>query len=86
MIASLGQSEEEHVPDSPEEGVLQKETAARVRKAIEVLPEREAALVRGFYFEGRHFEEVAKELGISKSWASRLHTKALELLRQELES
>jgi len=48
------------------------------------LPERERALVQGFYFDGRQFDEVAKELGISKSWASRLHAKALDLLRDVL--
>ncbi|PIW01840.1 MAG: RNA polymerase subunit sigma, partial [Deltaproteobacteria bacterium CG17_big_fil_post_rev_8_21_14_2_50_63_7] len=42
------------------------------------------ALIMGYYFEDRRFDEVAEELGISKSWASRLHAKALSLLGKQL--
>jgi DNA-directed RNA polymerase specialized sigma subunit len=40
--------------------------------------------VRGLYFEGRLLDDVAKELGVSKSWASRIHTKALALMKGSL--
>lgn len=83
LLASVGQDEE---TPTPEEVLLEDETRTRVRQALASLPEREFALVQGFYFEGRRFDEVADELGISKSWASRLHTKALERLREALES
>lgn len=83
LMAAVGQGEEDQ-PDTPEEELVGAETRARVEKALETLPEREQALVRGFYFDGRQFDEVAKELGISKSWASRLHAKALDLLRDVL--
>ncbi len=85
VLASLGQGDDDR-PASPEQALVDAETASRVRKALDVLPERERALVQGFYFEGRQFDEVASELGISKSWASRLHTKALALLREALEA
>ncbi len=83
LLASVGQDQE---TPTPEEVLLEDETRTRVRGALASLPERELALVRGFYFEGRRFDEVADELGISKSWASRLHTKALERLREALET
>lgn len=79
VIASLGQDESSH--ESAEEMLLRGESAVRVRQALEQLPEREQALLKGHYLEGRRFDLVAKELGISKSWASRLHTKALDRLR-----
>lgn len=84
LMSSVGQGEEDK-PDTPEEMLLSAETRARVTKAVATLPDRERALVTGFYLQGRTFEEVAKELGISKSWASRLHTKALDLLKQALD-
>lgn len=83
LMSAVGQGPEDQ-PETPEEELVGAETRARVAKALEGLPEREQALVRGFYFDGRQFDEVASELGISKSWASRLHAKALDLLRDVL--
>jgi RNA polymerase sigma factor FliA len=70
---------------SPEEALLRDERSTRMRTALARLPEREQRMVRGHYFEGRQFDEVAAELGISKSWGSRVHARALDLLRQALE-
>lgn len=84
VLASVGQDENE-----PEEGadekLVREEMREKVRGVLAVLPERELALIQGFYFEDRRFDHVAEELGISKSWASRLHTKALARLREALE-
>jgi RNA polymerase sigma factor for flagellar operon FliA len=54
---------------------------ARLREAIERLPERERELVKKHYWEGKNLLEAGAELGISKSWASRLHAQAVERLR-----
>lgn len=70
--------------ESPEALVVQHETIARLLAALASLPPRERALLRGHYFEGRRLDHVADELGISKSWASRLHTQALAKLRATL--
>ena len=70
---------------SPEEAFLHRELTERMREALAKLPEREQRLVRAHYFEGRRFDEVSAELGISKSWGSRVHANALVLLRQALE-
>jgi RNA polymerase sigma factor for flagellar operon FliA len=69
---------------SPEEALLREERVTRVRAALHKLPERERRLVEGHYFEGKQFDTVSAELGISKSWGSRVHAHALELLRQAL--
>lgn len=55
--------------------------AARLREAVDALPERERALVTKHYFEGKNLLEAGAEIGISKSWASRLHAQAVERLR-----
>lgn len=85
VIACVGQDENES-GETPEASALGMEANLRLRAAVDGLPERERALVVGHYFEGRRFDEVAAELGVSKSWASRMHTKALERLRARIEA
>jgi RNA polymerase sigma factor for flagellar operon FliA len=55
--------------------------AARLRKAIASLPDKERALMTKHYWEGKNLLEAGAELGMSKSWASRLHAQAVERLR-----
>lgn len=69
---------------SPEEAVSRAELSARVRAAIDELPKEEAELVRRHYLGGERFDHVAAELGLSKSWASRLHTRAVARLSKRL--
>ncbi len=57
----------------------------RVRSAIEKLPEKERKLLQGYYFQNKTLEEAGAEIGQSKSWASRLHARAVETLKQLLE-
>ncbi|MBP6631458.1 MAG: RNA polymerase subunit sigma-70, partial [Kofleriaceae bacterium] len=45
-------------------------------------PERERQLLEKHYFEGKNLLEAGAELGISKSWASRMHAQAVDRLRQ----
>ena len=54
----------------------------RVRDAIAKLPENEKKLLEGYYFEGLTLEEAGAKIGQSKSWASRLHARAVERLKQ----
>jgi RNA polymerase sigma factor for flagellar operon FliA len=56
----------------------------RVRAAVDALPERERHIMERHYFGDRTLTEAAAELGLSKSWASRLHARAIELLRERL--
>lgn len=55
-----------------------------MREAINSLPETEKKLIKMYYFQNRTLEEVGAELGLSKSWTSRLHAKALELLLEKI--
>jgi RNA polymerase sigma factor FliA len=56
----------------------------RVRAAMEQLPEKERKLLEGYYFRGKTLEEAGSEIGQSKSWASRLHARAIEELKRIL--
>jgi RNA polymerase sigma factor for flagellar operon FliA len=69
---------------SPEEALGRAELLAVVREAIDSLPREEAELVRRHYLEDERFDRVATDLGLSKSWASRLHTRAIQRLATKL--
>jgi RNA polymerase sigma factor for flagellar operon FliA len=69
---------------TPEDLVLATERRTLTKQALALLPEQERFLLEGHYIHGRPFDELARELGLSKSWASRLHTRALDRLRQAL--
>src|SRR5262249_49372185 len=58
---------------------------SRVRAAIEKLPEKERKLLQGYYFQSKTLEEAGAEIGQSKSWASRLHARAVDRLKEILE-
>ena len=70
--------------DDPEEATAKAELIALVRAEIDALPADEATLVRRHYLQGDRFDHVAEELGLSKSWASRLHTRAIGRLSKRL--
>lgn len=69
---------------SPEEALLHEERLIRMRAALHKLPERERHMIEGHYFQGKRFDVLSTELGISKSWGSRVHAHALDLLREVL--
>jgi RNA polymerase sigma factor for flagellar operon FliA len=56
----------------------------RVREAIQQLPDKERRLMEMYYFAGKNLEEAGAALGLSKSWACRLHARAVDLLRRAL--
>jgi RNA polymerase sigma factor FliA len=70
--------------DNPEQAYAQAQLLGLIRATIAELPHEEAELVRRHYLEGARFDHVAAELGLSKSWASRLHTRALSRLAKRL--
>ncbi|HEU4582814.1 MAG TPA: sigma-70 family RNA polymerase sigma factor [Polyangiaceae bacterium] len=69
---------------SPEEYSSRQQLLDLVEAAITALPEQEGVLIRRHYLEGERFDHVAAELGLSKSWASRLHTRAIGRLTKRL--
>lgn len=70
--------------ESPEGAAEASESRGQVRAAISALPEKERTLLELHYFEDLTLQEAGERLGLSKSWASRLHTRALRLLREQL--
>ena len=64
--------------------LMDEETRRILNELIAALPEQEAQLIRGAYFEGLTLQEAGQRLGISKAWASRLHARTLERLGRSL--
>lgn len=69
---------------SPESDFGHAELMKRIKDAIAERPEQERTLLVRHYFEDVKFEDAAKELGLSKSWASRLHSRAIEAIARSL--
>jgi RNA polymerase sigma factor for flagellar operon FliA len=56
----------------------------RVREAMKTLPDKERQLMEMYYFGEKNLEQAGAQLGLSKSWACRLHARAVDLLRQAM--
>ncbi len=67
-----------------DEAIDARHVEGRVRKVLTSLPEKERHFIEKHYFEGKTLLEAGAELGLSKSWASRLHARAVGLLRDRL--
>ncbi len=55
-----------------------------MREAIDSLPEKEKKLIKMYYFQNKTLEEAGAKLGLSKSWTSRLHVRALDMLMKRI--
>ena len=70
---------------SSEEREERRELAALAVAALETLDPRSRRVVKALCFDGKTQEEIAKELGVSQSWTSRLARAAFKKLRREVE-
>jgi RNA polymerase sigma factor for flagellar operon FliA len=69
---------------SPEDALAREQLRQTVRNAVDTLPEQEKTLILGHYYEERRFDEISADLGLSKSWGSRLHSRAVGRLTDQL--
>ncbi|MFN7132711.1 MAG: sigma-70 family RNA polymerase sigma factor [Myxococcales bacterium] len=84
FVTSLDASEGLQIKDEslgPDERLELQQVKARVKVAIEKLPENERLLLIAYYYEGKTLEEAGAVIGQSKSWSSRLHARAIERLK-----
>ncbi|WP_158222660.1 sigma-70 family RNA polymerase sigma factor [Rhodopirellula sp. MGV] len=68
----------------PSKVVANREMQTTLRRLVEQLPADARRLITSIYFEGFSLTEAAERVGISKSWASRIHAKGLDQLAQSL--
>ncbi len=69
---------------APSDVVIDGEIHQTLDELVGALPNDERTLIRTTYFEGLTLQDAARRLGISKSWASRLHAKILKRLAQSM--
>jgi RNA polymerase sigma factor for flagellar operon FliA len=69
---------------TPEDLFGNRELLAYVRNVVAALPEQERTLIERHYFGGETLDQAAASLGLSKSWGSRLHARAIESIAREL--
>jgi RNA polymerase sigma factor for flagellar operon FliA len=72
-------------PD-PGEQVETARCAQAIHAAMSALTVQERMILRGIFFDERPLRELAAELGISISYVSRVHTRALGRLKTALEA
>jgi RNA polymerase sigma factor for flagellar operon FliA len=70
--------------ETPEDQTARAELSRTLREAVRQLPERERILIERHYYRGEAFDAIARDIGISKSWASRLHAQAVQALAKAL--
>lgn len=68
----------------PDHRIGRRQMREVVLSVLDELPEDEASLLREHYVDGRSLQEIGEERGVSRSWASRIHTRALRRARELL--
>ena len=89
-VISLDAGEEIDVEDTSQEDLQKRaefqQVRAHMRDAISSLPPKEKQLVLMYYFQNKTLEEAGERLNLSKSWVSRMHARALELLLKRVKA
>jgi RNA polymerase sigma factor for flagellar operon FliA len=70
--------------DTPEEIVGNAELLERIRAVVATLPDKERVLIERHYFADMTLDDAAASIGLSKSWGSRLHARAIETIARVL--
>jgi RNA polymerase sigma factor for flagellar operon FliA len=71
---------------NPEELVATSQLVARVKEIVKRLPDAERTLIERHYFGDETLDQAAASLGLSKSWGSRLHARAIERIAKQMRS
>lgn len=83
-LDAIDRMEQEQPGRSPDQQLAFKQQKAELKKAMQQLPAKERKLLEYHYYEDLTLEQAAARLGLSKSWASRLHAKAISKLHNKL--
>jgi RNA polymerase sigma factor FliA len=71
-------------PDGPYRSVALKQTRARLDEMVHRLAESERRVIKQHYHYGHPFEQIAREVGVTKGRISQIHKQALQSLRAML--
>jgi len=79
-------SESREQPLDPEQQLVSAQLRHQIGMQLQTLDAEEREVLQRHYFDGERLEDIANELNVSKSWASRLHTRALSRLAKRLQA
>ncbi|MCR4673822.1 MAG: FliA/WhiG family RNA polymerase sigma factor [Lachnospiraceae bacterium] len=68
----------------PEESISKDELSKMLMESLELLTEKEKAVIVYYYYEDLNLKEIAKVMEVSESRVSQLHTKALLKMRKKM--
>ncbi len=72
--------------ETPEYSLEKKQVSEEIQELVATLPDKERLIIEQHYFHDRSLVDIAENsAGLSKSWVSRLHDRALGLLREKIE-
>jgi RNA polymerase sigma factor FliA len=83
-LTEIAEETRPEVPPDPESVATSIERRRRLDEALDTMPEREGTLLRAVYFQQQTIEQAGAAMGLSKSWASRLHARAVTSLKARL--
>jgi RNA polymerase sigma factor for flagellar operon FliA len=92
MMFRLAAQSEEDEANAPEQEIHNQELnfekkrrSQKIRALVATLPEKERTIIEQHYFQDRKLVDVATQFsGLSKSWVSRLHDRAIDMLREKI--
>lgn len=70
---------------SPEARAVRSNLAVAIEAAVEALPERLHTLVQLYYQDGLTLQQIGRQLGVTESRASQLHSQAMKRIRAEVD-
>jgi RNA polymerase sigma factor for flagellar operon FliA len=73
-------------PERPDTAYERNQTTARVRAAIDSLPQREQKVIGMYYYGEATMKQIGAEIGVNESRVSQLHARAIRRLREALEA
>jgi RNA polymerase sigma factor FliA len=86
LVERRPREEIDSVDDHPvDAGLLERERGVHLHEAVDALPPRLRYVITSRYFDERTVKDLAAEFGVSEPRVSKLHAKALSLLRNSLE-
>jgi RNA polymerase sigma factor FliA len=72
------------LPPSQRRRIEQRQLREQLRKAMEDIGGKDKEILEMYYFEDMSMDEIGERLGMSKSWVSRVHTRAIDKVRRVL--
>lgn len=86
VLDEEGAPEPEATDPSVESHLMGSEDRARVRQALETLPEKDRTLIRWLFFEERDKDQICRELGVDREYLRVLVHRAKARVKQALGS